>query len=183
MRFLDIIISAFALLTLWWLLFLIFILCIFDTGSPIFIQKRMGLNKTTFRLFKFRTMKVCTEDRPSHDIDSSVITKLGVILRKTKLDELPQLYNVLKGDMSIVGPRPNLMSQYELIREREKLQIYSVKPGITGLAQIQNIDMSQPQLLAETDLAMLRTLTIGKYLKYIYWTLIGKGQGDAARHK
>ena len=182
MRLLDIIISAFALLTLWWLLLLVFILCIFDTGSPIFIQNRMGLNKTSFRLFKFRTMKVCTEDLPSHDVDSSVITKIGMILRKTKLDELPQLYNVLKGDMSIVGPRPNLLNQYELIQQRDKFQIYSAKPGITGLAQIQNIDMSQPKLLAKTDFAMLQTLTIGKYLKYNYWTLRGRGQGDAAKY-
>ena len=106
------------------------------------------------------------------------MTPIGHFLRRSKLDELPQLWNVLKGEMSLVGPRPCLFSQEELIGERERLGAFAVRPGITGLAQIRGIDMSTPQLLAETDAEMLTSLGIQEYFQYLWWTVLGKGSGD-----
>ena len=109
------------------------------------------------------------------------ITKLGGFLRKTKIDELPQLINVLKGEMSLVGPRPNLFNQHDVIQAREEYNVYRALPGITGLAQIQEIDMSMPELLAKTDNEMIETLTVKSYFQYIAMTALGKGAGDRAR--
>ena len=103
---------------------------------------------------------------------------MGVFLRKTKLDELPQLWNVVKGDMSLVGPRPNLFNQKELIEAREEVGVYDVRPGITGLAQINEIDMSTPQLLAKTDAQMILSMSLMNYFTYIFKTITGKGAGD-----
>jgi len=94
------------------------------------------------------------------------------------LDELPQLWNVLKGDMSLVGPRPCLPNQLELITERERRGVFTVRPGITGLAQVNEIDMSTPELLAETDEQMIETLNFKNYFSYILQTVLGKGRGD-----
>ena len=159
-------------------LLVIYVLGLFDTGSPLFVQKRVGRNKKPFNLVKFRTMTVDTASVASHLASASSITKLGSFLRKTKLDELPQLWNVLKGEMSLVGPRPNLFNQDELIAERDALGVYAVRPGITGLAQVNDIDMSTPKLLAETDHKMLKSLTLSAYFKYIFMTVAGKGAGD-----
>ena len=112
---------------------------------------------------------------------SPAVTHLGSFLRKTKLDELPQLWNVLKGEVSLVGPRPNLLNQVELINAREALDVYRVRPGITGLAQIKDIDMSTPTLLANTDAEMISAMSVVNYFKYIFLTVAGKGQGDRAR--
>ncbi len=109
---------------------------------------------------------------------SAAITKLGGFLRKTKIDELPQLINVLKGEMSFVGPRPNLFNQKELIDERDSHRVYDVLPGITGLAQVNAIDMSTPRLLAETDKKMIEMFTIKNYFIYILQTVTGSGSGD-----
>lgn len=171
------------------LLLLLPILCVvtligcFDTGSPIFVQERVGRYKKPFNLIKFRTMSVDTKSVASHLASTSSITKLGAFLRKTKIDELPQLINVLTGDMSLVGPRPNLFNQIELIAERDALRVYDVLPGITGLAQIQNIDMSTPALLAKTDRQMIDTLTLASYFRYIIMTATGSGSGDAVGSK
>ncbi len=159
----------------------VFIIGKFDTGSPVFIQTRVGKNKKAFELIKFRTMSVNTQSVASHLANTNSITKLGAFLRKTKIDELPQLINVLRGDMSLVGPRPNLFNQEELIAERDALGIYDVLPGITGLAQIQNIDMSTPRLLAQTDKKMIDTLTLKDYFRYILMTATGSGAGDAVK--
>lgn len=102
-------------------------------------------------------------------------------MRRTKLDELPQLWNVLRGEMSLVGPRPCLFNQAELIQERAALQVFDARPGITGLAQINEIDMSTPKLLAETDARMLATLTVRDYFGYIFQTVAGSGSGDRVR--
>ena len=134
-----------------------------------------------FTLLKFRTMTLDTKSIASHLAPSKNITKFGKLLRKTKLDELPQLLNVLIGDMSFVGPRPNLYNQNELIKYRKSLNIYSVKPGITGLAQINKIDMSQPKKLAEADCIMIKELSLIKYFKYIIRTLTGSGRGDVIK--
>jgi O-antigen biosynthesis protein WbqP len=152
-----------------------------DTGSPIFIQTRVGKDKKPFNLIKFRTMSKETASVASHLASNAAITPLGSFLRKTKIDELPQLINVLKGDMSLVGPRPNLFNQEELIAERGALGIYDVLPGVTGLAQVNNIDMSTPKLLAETDKRMIETLTVKNYFKYIIMTATGSGSGDAVK--
>ena len=150
----------------------------FDTGLPFYKQKRVGRFKKPFYILKFRSMDVNTQSVPTHLASSSSITPFGRLLRKSKLDELPQLWNVLVGEMSIVGPRPNLFNQKELTLLRLVLGVYEVRPGITGLAQIQKIDMSNPQLLAKTDSKMIKSFSTMKYFKYIILTLLGKGFGD-----
>ncbi|WP_119197508.1 sugar transferase [Aeromonas taiwanensis] len=182
-RFFDFIAALLGLLLLWPILLIITVIGIFDTGSPIFVQTRVGKNKKPFKLIKFRTMSVDTQSVASHLASSASITKLGSFLRKTKIDELPQLINVLKGEMSLVGPRPNLFNQEELIVERDALGIYDVLPGITGLAQVQNIDMSTPKLLAQTDRKMIDSLTLANYVRYIIITATGSGNGDAIKPK
>lgn len=154
----------------------------FDTGSPLFRQERVGRNKQPFILIKFRTMRPDTASVASHLADASAITPFGHFLRRTKLDELPQLWNVLKGEMSLVGPRPCLYNQEELIEARTDRGVYEARPGITGLAQINDIDMSTPQLLAETDQKMINGLTVVNYFRYIIQTVLGKGKGDRVRH-
>ncbi|MEE3878786.1 sugar transferase [Vibrio sp. YYF0003] len=180
-RILDFLAAFFGLLFLWPVLLVVTIIGLFDTGSPIFVQERVGRNKKSFKLIKFRTMSVDTKSVASHLASNTSITKLGAFLRKTKIDELPQLINVLKGEMSLVGPRPNLFNQEELIAERDALGVYHVLPGITGLAQVQNIDMSTPTLLAQTDKRMIDTLTVKDYFKYILMTATGSGAGDAVK--
>ncbi len=164
------------------ILVVIFLIGLFDTGSPLFIQKRIGRDKRPFKLVKFRTMSRDTASMATHLVSQSSVTRFGKFLRKTKFDELPQLWNVLKGDMSLVGPRPNLESQVNLIVERSKRNIYSVRPGITGLAQILGVDMSRPELLAETDERMISEMSFQNYLKFIILTLVGRGAGDRVRN-
>ncbi|WP_351089078.1 sugar transferase [Shewanella sp. S1-49-MNA-CIBAN-0167] len=180
-RLIDFLAAFFGLLLLWPVLLIVTIIGIFDTGSPIFVQTRVGKNKKAFKLIKFRTMSVETQSVASHLASNASITKLGDFLRKTKIDELPQLINVFKGEMSLVGPRPNLFNQEELIKERDSLGVYDVLPGVTGLAQVQNIDMSTPVLLAKTDKHMIDTLNIKSYFKYILMTVTGSGSGDAVK--
>jgi lipopolysaccharide/colanic/teichoic acid biosynthesis glycosyltransferase len=117
----------------------------------------------------------------SHLASSSSITPFGHFLRRSKLDELPQLCNVLIGDMSLVGPRPCLFSQVELIDERQKRGVYDVRPGITGLAQVNDIDMSTPVLLAETDSSMIKAYSVKLYFKLILKTIVGNGLGDRVK--
>lgn len=149
-----------------------------DTGSPIFRQVRVGRHRKPFLLVKFRTMRPDTASVATHLADASAVTPLGRFLRRSKLDELPQLWNVLKGDMSLVGPRPCLFNQEDLIAERAARRVFDVRPGITGLAQIQRIDMSTPRLLAETDARMLEGLNLTAYFRYIVKTVTGSGSGD-----
>lgn len=177
-RFFDFIFSFFGILCLWPVGLVLYIIGLFDTGKPIFVQERVGKNKKPFNLYKFRTMDVNTKSVASHLASASSVTKFGAFLRKSKLDELPQLVNVLIGDMSLVGARPNLFNQTELIAERDKRGVYSHIPGITGLAQINEVDMSTPKKLAELDAEMLQNLTLADYFKYVFATVGGKGQGD-----
>ena len=179
----DFLFSFTLLIFLWPLLLLIYLIILLDIGSPLFIQKRVGKNKKIFHLLKFRTLKIGTPSLASHKINSSYVSNTGKILRKLKLDELPQLINVLKGEMSLVGPRPNLPIQKELIKERDKYNLYRFKPGITGLSQINNIDMSNPELLAESDYKMMRNINQVAYFNYLFRTVIGKGNGDAMIYK
>jgi len=161
----------------------IYLVMLFDTGSPFFRQERVGRNQIPFFILKFRTMRPGTPAVATHLAESSSITSFGVFLRRTKLDELPQLWNVLKGEMSLVGPRPCLFNQLELITKRNALGVFESRPGITGLAQVNNIDMSTPELLAKTDADMLKRLTLAMYLKYVFKTVSGKGAGDRIRMK
>jgi lipopolysaccharide/colanic/teichoic acid biosynthesis glycosyltransferase len=183
LRLFDFLFSLLGLLLGSPILFVIYVIGLFDTGSPLFLQERVGRNQKPFTLVKFRTMRLDTASVASHLADASAITPLGLFLRRSKLDELPQLWNVLKGEMSLVGPRPCLLNQLELINERAARDVFNVRPGITGLAQVSNIDMSTPKLLAETDAQMLASIHLGSYFKYIFMTLGGKGAGDRVKKK
>ena len=143
-RFFDIVLSLVAIIVFSWLLIIIAVaIVVEDKGNILFKQKRIGKNKKEFYIYKFRTMKVSTpKDVPTHLLDNpeSYITKIGGFLRKTSLDELPQLFNILKGDMSIVGPRPALWNQFDLIALRDENGSNSVRPGLTGWAQVNGRD-------------------------------------------
>jgi len=180
-RVFDFVFSLLGLVVGFPVLLVLTIIGLFDTGSPIFRQVRIGRYQQPFTLVKFRTMKVDTASVATHLASSASITRFGHFLRKTKLDELPQLWNVLKGEMSLVGPRPGLFNQEELTEERVKRGVFDVRPGITGLAQVNEIDMSTPALLAETDQQMIQSLTVTDYFKYIFMTVAGKGAGDRVR--
>lgn len=153
----------------------------FETrGSPLFRQLRVGRGQRPFHLLKLRTMAANTRDLPSHEVDPVRITRLGAWLRKTKLDELPQLLNVLSGAMSLVGPRPCLPTQAELIIEREKHSLFRYRPGVTGPAQLLGIDMSQPRMLAEAEASYFCHAGTVDDLALIIRTAVGAGRGDAA---
>jgi len=177
-RFLDISFSLIGLILLSPVLILIYLIGLFDTGSPLFTQQRLGKNQKSFKLIKFRTMRIGTAQVGTHLADKADITKLGNFLRKTKLDELPQLINVIKNEMSLVGPRPGLPSQTELKKEREARGVFNYKPGITGLGQIFDIDMSTPKKLSKYDQLMLKNLNLQTFLYIILKTLKGKGIND-----
>lgn len=181
LRTLDIVSSALGLLLGSPVFGVLFVLGYLDTGSPLFRQARVGRNQRAFTLLKFRTMRPETASVATHLVDASAITPLGRFLRRSKLDELPQLWNVLIGDMSLVGPRPCLFSQQELIQERAARGVFAARPGITGLAQVRGVDMSTPRLLAETDAEMLRTLNLPIYFRLILLTAFGKGAGDRVK--
>ena len=178
LRVFDFVFSLLGLVFGFPVLLIIYIIGLFDTGSPVFRQERVGRNKKPFTLVKFRTMSVDTASVASHLASTASITKMGGFLRKTKLDELPQLWNVLKGEMSLVGPRPGLYNQAELTAARESEGVFDVRPGITGLAQVNDIDMSTPELLAITDAKMIREMSVVSYFKFILQTVTGKGSGD-----
>ncbi|MCL2876476.1 MAG: sugar transferase [Betaproteobacteria bacterium] len=179
-RFFDLVFSTFGLFLGGPLFLLLCLAGFFMTGSPLFRQMRVGRYQKPFVLVKFRTMRPGTASVASHLVDGASITRWGRFLRRTKLDELPQLWNVFKGEMSLVGPRPCLFNQEELIRERAQRGVFEARPGITGLAQTRGIDMSVPVLLAETDAAMLASLRLSDYFRYIFLTVAGQGRGDRA---
>ena len=182
-RLIDIFLSLFGLICTFPVLLILLVLAFLDTGAPIFRQKRLGQNQRPFMLMKFRTMYEDTASVPTHLVNPSATTRFGRLLRRTKLDELPQLWNVLKGEMSLVGPRPGLPSQDALIKARAIRDVYSVKPGITGLAQIKGIDMSSPELLAQTDAQMIAEFSVINYFRLIFLTVIGNGRGDRVKLK
>lgn len=183
LRVLDIVLAVVGLLLALPLMVVLYVLGWLETGSPLFRQVRVGRHQQPFTLVKFRSMRPDTQSVATHLADASAVTALGRFLRRSKLDELPQLWNVLKGDMSLVGPRPCLFNQQELINERAKNGVFDVRPGITGLAQVQGIDMSTPHLLARTDAQMVAGLSLGMYMRYIVQTATGAGRGDRVRAK
>jgi O-antigen biosynthesis protein WbqP len=140
-------------------------------GPALFSQMRVGRDGAPFRCHKLRTMYLGTPSLPTHEAPANSVTAVGRFLRAYKLDELPQLWNVLKGEMSLVGPRPCLPTQTELIERRARLGVLSALPGITGLAQVRGIDMSNPRLLAETDAEYLKMASIGYDLRILLRTV------------
>jgi len=140
-------------------------------GPAIFSQLRVGREGRLFACRKLRTMREGTPSLPTHEAPANSVTPVGKLLRGTKIDELPQLWNVLKGEMSLVGPRPCLPTQTELIGHRERLGVLAALPGITGLSQIKGIDMSDPKRCAETDAAYVAEASIGLDLSILLATL------------
>ncbi|SMX45333.1 hybrid nucleoside-diphosphate sugar epimerase/sugar transferase [Octadecabacter ascidiaceicola] len=181
-RLLDILAASAVLILLFWLLIIAWVVVKMESSGPgIFVQKRVGRKQRSFKLYKFRTMNVGTPDIGTHEACVSAVTRSGVFLRKTKIDELPQVLNVLLNQMSFVGPRPCLINQTDLVNEREARKVFSIKGGITGLAQVQNIDMSEPKVLAITDADYVAMRTILLDVKLLVMTALGKGQGDKVR--
>lgn len=175
-RLLDIIISLMALIILLPFLIIIVALIKLDSKGPVlFKQKRVGIHKTNFYILKFRTMRVDTpKDTPTHLLDNPEqwITRVGKFLRKTSLDELPQILNILKGDMSIVGPRPALWNQFDLIQERDKYGANDVPVGLTGWAQINGRDELSIETKAKLDGEYASKLGFMMDLKCFFGTFI-----------
>ena len=173
-RILEFILALFGLITLSPIL-LISVLAVRATspGPAIFKQIRVGHHQKPFAIYKIRTMRLGTKEAGTHLVEAQSVTGVGRILRKLRLDEIPQLFNVLHGDMSLVGPRPSLPSQTELITAREAENVYAVRPGITGLAQIRGIDMSKPIELAKLDGAYVRGRSFTLDLSIIFETITG----------
>ena len=149
-------------------------------ASPFFWQVRIGRNETLFQLLKLRTMAVDTIQAASHEVNRQQILKVGRIIRSTKIDELPQLWNVLAGDMSLVGPRPGLPLQQELITARRQFDVFNLLPGITGISQIAGKDMSSPWELAKLDATYNQSWRVTRDLIILGRTILGSGSGDAA---
>ncbi|MFB8437202.1 sugar transferase [Enterococcus durans] len=164
---------------------ILLILCLaikIDSKGPvIFKQKRVGKNKTHFYIYKFRTMKVDTpKETPTHLLSNPdfFITRVGKFLRKTSLDELPQLFNILKGDMAVIGPRPALWNQYDLIEERDKYYANDIRPGLTGLAQISGRDELEIEYKARLDGQYTSNITPLMDLKCFFETIISVFKSD-----
>jgi lipopolysaccharide/colanic/teichoic acid biosynthesis glycosyltransferase len=170
-RFFDFNFSLIGIIVLSPLFILIWLLGLLENGSPLFLQKRVGYNLQSFLLIKFRTMPIKTKSVGTHLVKNIKLTPYGYFLRRSKLDEIPQLFNVLLGDMSLVGPRPCLFNQKKLISERKKKGVFKVRPGITGLAQISGIDMKTATLLAKTDQKMIKNKSLYNYFYYIFKTI------------
>lgn len=178
-RTLDIIIAVIGLpVALFFILVCMVLVKLSSRGPAIFRQTRVGMHEGLFTCYKLRTMYVDTRDAPSHETTASAVTPVGRWLRRLKLDELPQLWNILRGDMSFVGPRPCLPSQVELIEARRARGLYAIRPGITGIAQVAGVDMSNPQRLAKVDAEYLNTISVRTDLRLILATAFGAGQGD-----
>ena len=170
-RIFDFLFSLIGLIFLSPLLIFIFLIGLFDSGSPLFIQRRVGQNLKSFLLVKFRTMPINTRSAGTHLIKNINLSPFKYFLRRTKIDEIPQLLNVFLGNMSLVGPRPCLFNQIKLINERKKRGVFKVRPGITGLSQISGINMKTPTLLARTDQKMIKQMSLFSYFFYIFKTI------------
>lgn len=179
-RVCDVVLAAAGLLVFSPLFLLLLVLGWAQYGSPLFLQTRIGKGREPFTLMKFRTMLHSTPSVASHQVPQGSITSYGRWLRRTKCDELPQLWNVLRGDMSFVGPRPCLPNQHDVIAARLTRNCFRSLPGITGAAQIAKIDMSEPERLAAADAAMVEAMCLQTYGYYVWRTACGDGAGDAA---
>ncbi|WP_279481764.1 sugar transferase [Aureimonas sp. SK2] len=178
-RVFDILASGAGLLVFGPVILVLAVLVRRDSPGPgIFAQARVGRGERVFTCYKLRTMAQGTVSAASHETPVSAVTRLGAALRRWKLDELPQLWNVLKGEMSFVGPRPCLPVQAQLIKARRARGVFALRPGITGLAQVQDIDMSDPERLAIVDAEYLATRSFAGDIRLILQTVTGKGRGD-----
>lgn len=175
----DLVFALAVVLFFWWVLLLAWIwIRLTSPGPGIFKQTRVGQNGEPFTCYKFRTMRLDTEQVGTHDVSASAITSAGQFLRRTKIDELPQIWNILRGEISLVGPRPCLPVQKELVDARNRRGVLAVIPGITGYAQINGVDMSDPEELAKWDERYIQMRSLVMDLKIILATFVGKGQGD-----
>lgn len=181
-RKIDFILSLVGLIVLSPLFVGIMIAIKLESKGPIFFkQKRVGVNQTHFQILKFRTMKIDTpKDTPTHLLldPNLYITKVGKFLRKTSLDELPQIINILKGDMAVIGPRPALWNQYDLIEEREKYGANSVTPGLTGWAQINGRDELPIEYKAQLDGYYVEKISFWMDARCFIGTLFSVAKGD-----
>ncbi|MFK3936225.1 sugar transferase [Alkalihalobacillus sp. NPDC078783] len=175
-RYFDLIFSVFSLVILSpMLIVLVLVIKIESPGPILFKQKRVAINKTYFNIFKFRTMRIDTpKDTPTHLLENPeiYITKIGKFLRKSSLDEIPQIFNIIAGQMSIIGPRPALWNQYDLIEERDKYQANSVRPGLTGWAQINGRDELPIEIKAKLDGEYVKKIGLLMDLKCFFGTFI-----------
>lgn len=174
-RGIDFVLSLIGCIVLSPILILLCIAIKIDSRGPIlFKQKRVGLHKKHFNILKFRTMRIDTpKDMPTHMLadPDQYITRVGKFLRKSSLDELPQLFNILKGDMSIIGPRPALWNQYDLIEERDKYGANDVVPGLTGWAQINGRDELEIPVKAKLDGEYVKRMSLGFDIKCFFGTI------------
>ena len=178
-KLIDLAFVAFVVVFLWWALLLVWVAVRFSSPGPaIFAQDRVGKGGKVFTCYKFRTMHQGTRQAGTHEMTAASITKVGNFLRKTKLDEFPQIWNMLKNEVSLIGPRPCLPVQDELVAQRHAWGVFDVLPGISGLAQCQGIDMSDPVRLARKDAEYIACRTLPLELKIIVATATGGGQGD-----
>ena len=167
------------ILFFWWAFIILWLaIRLSSRGAAIFAQQRIGKNGLLFKCYKFRTMDIGTENVGTHEVNKNSITSVGKFLRSSKLDELPQIINIIRGELSLVGPRPGLPNQTELFEARKLRDVYKVLPGITGLSQINNIDMSTPNKLAEWDNRYISLRSIPLEIKIIILTFFGRGSGD-----
>ena len=181
-RVVDLVLSVLAAVILSPLFLILFIAIKMDTPGPIFFkQKRVGINKTHFNILKFRTMRIDTpKDTPTHLLGSpeQYITKVGKFLRKTSLDELPQIFNIIKGEMAIIGPRPALWNQYDLIAERDKFNANDVRPGLTGWAQINGRDELPITVKSELDGEYIKKMNFAFDVKCFFGTITSVLKSD-----
>ena len=171
-RLIDVILSAIGLICLSWLFLIIAIAIKVDDPGPVFFsQKRVGKDKEFFNLYKFRSMKMSTpHDTPTHLLENpdQYITRIGRICRKTSIDELPQLWNILSGSISIIGPRPALWNQEDLLNERDKYGANAIKPGLTGWAQINGRDELEIATKAKLDGEYVEKLESGGWKAFAF---------------
>lgn len=173
-RFIDVMLSGLGLIILAIPMGIVAIaIKIEDPGPAIFKQKRVGIHKSYFSLYKFRSMKVATPDIPTHLMEhpERYITKVGKFIRKTSIDELPQMWNIFKGDMTIIGPRPALWNQDDLIAERDKYGANDVKPGLTGWAQINGRDELEIPVKAKLDGDYVKRMGFGMDLRRFFGSI------------
>ena len=181
-RIIDFVLASMGLIILSPMLLLLIVAIKLDSPGPIlFKQKRVGIHKTYFNILKFRTMKIDTpKDMPTHMLENpeQYITRVGKFLRKKSLDELPQIINILKGDMSIIGPRPALWNQYDLLEARDKYGANDVAPGLTGLAQISGRDELEIPVKAQLDGEYVEKMSFAFDVKCFFGTIISVIKSD-----